>query len=214
MHAQGERIIDAPSFVNAVEHARRKGIARAIGAEDKLARYLRRWLRENLAVAGNRNGDDRAMHHDNIHGAIFQHLARRALAGRNIGHAAGQGVACPTSAPISPSLTMIRSRWGRQGRTSFASCTGSMLASSRLVLRPAARARLEHTLTQPFASSCHGRIHLLVNSGQAEMQIACGGGTEIKMIRRQNIGSPGTEDMSAPPGCLGDEGVGPLCGGF
>ena len=28
---KGERIIDAPSFMHAIEHARRKGIARAIG---------------------------------------------------------------------------------------------------------------------------------------------------------------------------------------
>ena len=109
MHAQRERIIDAPSFVNAVEHSRCKGITRPISAEDKLARYLRGWLRENLAVAGNRNGNDRAMHHDNIHGAIFQHMPRRALAGRNIGHTTGQGF-MPDSAPISLSLTMIRSR--------------------------------------------------------------------------------------------------------
>ena len=32
------------------------------------------------------------MHHDNFHGAVFQHMTRRALAGGNISHAAGQGI--------------------------------------------------------------------------------------------------------------------------
>ena len=47
-----------------------------------------------------------------------------------------------------------------------------------------------------------GRIHQLVNPGQAEMQIARGCGTEVKVIRRQHIRCPAAEDVGAPPGCL------------
>ena len=69
---------------------------------------------------------------------------------------------------------------------SFASSSGFNAGKFKIRLEARSPRRFEHRNPAIYIALPRP-IHLLVNSGQAEMQIARGGGTEIKMIRRQSI---------------------------
>ena len=122
------------------------------------------------------------MHHDNIHRATFQHLARRALASRHIGHAAGQRVDAGERAYFAV-IDNDQVEVGKARQDQF--CQPFGFDAGQFHVRPEARGprRFEHR-DPAIRLAAPGPVHLPVNPGQAKMQIACIGCTEIKVIRR------------------------------
>jgi hypothetical protein len=151
------------------------------------------------------------MHHDKFHCPVFQHMARRPFTGSDIGHATGQCIHARQGADFAI-IDNDEIKMRKAGADQFGKPLPVNAGELKIRLEAGSAGAFEYGnpavhFVLPLS------IEVLVNSWEAEMQVACSGRTEVKMIRRQNIGNAGIEDMSPPPGGFGDEGVGPLCGG-